>query len=197
MILWCVILDVCLALASWIKATDVTDGNEKLLATALPAAATTAAGLNRFCLGDSKLSSSSSSIGLFGVMATVSLKHKQAQKWRFASISVKTETKNCGSNRSFDKPHPSGWQNYKGENNHIKWRVLLVTTSLWTLIVIHTHSIPSINGVSGQSFSGNRCKIFPLRLPDPETTKCIHWKTNRLFFFRLAKFYYLRSFSWS
>lgn len=30
-----------------------------------------------------------------------------------------------------------------------------------------THSMPSINGVSGQSFSGNRCKIFPLRLPDP------------------------------
>lgn len=30
-----------------------------------------------------------------------------------------------------------------------------------------THSIPSINGVSGQSFSGKRCNIFPLLLPDP------------------------------
>lgn len=28
--------------------------------------------------------------------------------------------------------------------------------------------MPSMKGVSGQSFSGNRCKIFPLRLPDPK-----------------------------
>lgn len=72
-------LDVCLALASWIKETDDTDGNEKLLTTAPPAAAKTAAGFNSVCRGDSKFSSSSSSIGLFGVIATVSLKHKQAQ----------------------------------------------------------------------------------------------------------------------
>lgn len=71
-------LDVCLALASCIKATVVTDGNEKLLTAALPAAATTAAGL-RSDLGESKLSSSSSSMGLFGVIATVSLKQRQAQ----------------------------------------------------------------------------------------------------------------------
>lgn len=30
-----------------------------------------------------------------------------------------------------------------------------------------THSIPSINGVSGQSFSGNRCRITPLLIPLP------------------------------
>lgn len=76
--LWCVIFDVGFELASWINAADVTDGNEKLLTTALPAAATTAAGFNSVCLGE-KLSSSSSSIGLFGVIATVSLKHIQAQ----------------------------------------------------------------------------------------------------------------------
>lgn len=56
--------------------------DEKLLTTAPPAAATAVAtavaGLSRVCLGE-KLSSSSSSIGLLGVMATVSLKHKQAQ----------------------------------------------------------------------------------------------------------------------
>lgn len=57
----------------------VIDGNDELLTTALPAAAITAAGFNIVRFGESKLSSSSSSIGLFGVMATVSLKHKQAQ----------------------------------------------------------------------------------------------------------------------
>lgn len=34
-------------------------------------------------------------------------------------------------------------------------------------MVVITHSMPSINGVSVQSLSGNRCKIFPLRFPDP------------------------------
>lgn len=40
-----------------------------------------------------------------------------------------------------------------------------------------THSMPSINGVSGQSFSGKRCKIFPLRLPDPKDNK-IYYNTK-------------------
>lgn len=34
-----------------------------------------------------------------------------------------------------------------------------------------THSMPSMNGVSDQSFSGKRCKIFPVRLPLPEREK--------------------------
>lgn len=34
-----------------------------------------------------------------------------------------------------------------------------------------THSMPSMNGVSDQSFSGKRCKIFPVRLPLPERKK--------------------------
>lgn len=34
--------------------------------------------------------------------------------------------------------------------------------------VLYTHSMPSINGVSGQSFSGNLCKIIPLLDPLPE-----------------------------
>lgn len=32
-----------------------------------------------------------------------------------------------------------------------------------------THSIPSMNGVSSQFFSGNLCKITPLLEPLPET----------------------------
>lgn len=39
-----------------------------------------------------------------------------------------------------------------------------------------THSMPSINGVSGQSFSGNRCRILPLRFPDPK----FDWKDASL-----------------
>lgn len=35
--------------------------------------------------------------------------------------------------------------------------------------------MPSMNGVSDQSFSGNRCKIFPLRFPDPANSfNCTH-----------------------
>lgn len=37
-----------------------------------------------------------------------------------------------------------------------------------------THSMPSINGVSGQSFSGNRCNIIPLRFPDPKNNFVCH-----------------------
>lgn len=37
----------------------------------------------------------------------------------------------------------------------------------------HTHSMPSINGVSAQSFSGKRCKIFPVRFPLPYKEKQI------------------------
>lgn len=70
--------DVGLELASCIIAADVKDGIEKLLTTAPPAAATIAAGFRSVCRGE-KLSSSSSSIGLLGVIATVSLKHKHAQ----------------------------------------------------------------------------------------------------------------------
>lgn len=44
------------------------------------------------------------------------------------------------------------------------------------VILNFTHSMPSINGVSVQSFSGNRCKIFPLRFPDPVIIKT---KVNR------------------
>lgn len=63
--------DITFDVTSWISL--------ELFATAPAAAAITAAGFNSVRFGDSKLSSSSSSIGLFGVMETVSLKHKQAQ----------------------------------------------------------------------------------------------------------------------
>lgn len=71
MMLWWVIVEIGVAVVSC--------SNNDVELTAAPAAAITAAGLNNvFLFGDSK-SSSSSSIGLFGVIATVSLKHKHAQ----------------------------------------------------------------------------------------------------------------------
>lgn len=35
-----------------------------------------------------------------------------------------------------------------------------------------TSSTPCINGVSGQSFAGNRCNILPTLTPFPETSQC-------------------------
>lgn len=41
------------------------------------------------------------------------------------------------------------------------------TNTMITISLITTHSIPSIKGESGQSFSGNRCNIIPLLMPLP------------------------------
>lgn len=61
---------------------------------------------------------------------------------------VNTEMKNWGSCWCVERDHPCGWQN---------------------------HSIPSKKGVSGQSCSGKRCRIFPFLVMPPGTIKIIGW----------------------
>lgn len=78
-------------------------------------------------------------------------------------MSVNTDTKNRGSRRSLDRAHPNGWQNCNAK----KSQMLVEVDDLNACSMIITHSMPSMNGVSGQSFSGKRCNILPLRFPLP------------------------------
>lgn len=64
---------------SFDEASCSNDSADEVTVEALPAAAMAAAVFNSVRFGETKLSSSSSSIGLFGVIATGSLKHKHAQ----------------------------------------------------------------------------------------------------------------------
>ena len=90
-------------------------------------------------------------------------------------MSVKTETKNFGSCLSVDNVQPWGWQNWK--TNILSFNIYALTLiyfwhqgekcTIYITINRLTSSNPSINGVSGQSLSGNLWITLPLPIPLP------------------------------
>lgn len=84
-------------------------------------------------------------------------------------MSVSTDTKNLGSSLSVDKAHPSGWQNCQSK------RADILAGLDRKISFQFTHSMPSMNAVSDQSLTGNRCSILPLLFPDPASErKCFN-----------------------